>query len=70
MTFKVWDNDFGGYMRDVDGSDAIFHCKADADRAIVHFIGSRDRQEDWLCRLDVEHADANLLLPSRGKGHR
>ena len=55
MNFKIWDNHFGGYMRDESGSEARFREKPDADRAIQRFIQSRDRTEEWMFRLDVEH---------------
>jgi hypothetical protein len=61
MSFKIWDNHFGGYMRDVDGMEiAEFSSKLDADRAIENFIRTRDRKEEWSFRLDVEHATSNL----------
>lgn len=61
MTFKIWDNHFGSYMRDVEGGNiAEFNYKLDADRAVELFIRTRDRQEEWLFRLDVVHAASNL----------
>lgn len=61
MSFRIWDNHFGGYMGDVDRMEiAEFSSKLDADRAIENFIRARDRKEEWLFRLDVEHAAANL----------
>lgn len=61
MNFKICDNHFGGYMRSVeDGSVAEFVDKLDADRAIEKFIRARDRQEEWLFRLDIEHRASNL----------
>jgi hypothetical protein len=61
MSFKIWDNHFGGYMVDADeGRVAEFNAKIDADRAIERFVRPRDRQDEWLFRLDVEHAASNL----------
>jgi hypothetical protein len=61
MPFKIWDNHFGGYMRDFDGGDvAEFQEKVDADRAIELFIRTRDRQDEWFFRLDVVHLASNL----------
>jgi cell division septum initiation protein DivIVA len=47
MPFKIWDNHFGGYMRDFDGGDvAEFQEKVEADRAIELFIRTRDRDKE------------------------
>jgi hypothetical protein len=60
MPFKIWDNHFGGYMRDPSGHVAEFARKLEADNAIFHFLRARTRQEDWLARLDVHHMESNL----------
>jgi hypothetical protein len=65
MRFKVWDNHFAGYMRDLGGQDAEFTRKADADNAIHQFVDGLTRQDDWLRRLDIHHLDSNLCYHLR-----
>lgn len=65
MPFKVWDNHCAGYMRDTSDREAEFDRKVDADRAILHFVRGRTRQDEWLLRLDVHHLDSNLCYHLR-----
>jgi hypothetical protein len=47
-------------VRDAAGGTAEFNDKFEADRAIELFIGTRDRKEEWLFRLNVVHKAHNL----------
>ena len=67
VNFKIWDRHFAGYMLRPDGSVACFASKVDCDHAIQRFIRTRDRQDEWLSRLDVHHLDTNIAFHLSGR---